>query len=376
MIKLLIGGDVCPINRNMPYFMAGNARAIFNDLLDEFNRADLSIVNLECPLVDRDSPIEKAGPNLRAPVGCVVGLKQAKIDVVNLANNHIMDHGPNGLLSTLKSCKDAGIATVGAGSQILEARKILVRQIKGLRIGILGVAEHEFSIATHNRPGANPLDIVDYIRNLKSNEGNFDYLIVLVHGGNEHYPFPSPRLKEVCHFLVEMGANAVIVQHTHCPGCYEEYNNSFIVYGQGNLIFDSKGQDRAFKEGFLVKLLISEDLNSTINLIPFSQSLSQAGAKRLENKRCTEFLEELKKRSLAIKDDSFVRKQWLKFCKRNKFNCLARIYGINLFFTKLIYRNLFTRFFLNNISLSRLQNTISCESHREVLETLLENNMM
>ena len=376
MIKLLIGGDVCPINRNMPYFMAGNARAIFNDLLDEFNRADLSIVNLECPLVDRDSPIVKAGPNLRAPVGCVVGLKQAKIDVVNLANNHIMDHGPNGLLSTLKSCKDAGIATVGAGSQILEARKILVRQIRGLRIGILGVAEHEFSIATHNRPGANPLDIVDYIRNLKSNEGNFDYLIVLVHGGNEHYPFPSPRLKEVCHFLVEMGANAVIVQHTHCPGCYEEYNNSFIVYGQGNLIFDFKGQDRAFNEGFLVKLLISEDLNSTINLIPFSQSLSQAGARRLENKRCTEFLEELKKRSLAIEDDSFVRKQWLKFCKRNKSNYLARIYGINFFFTKLIYRKLFARFFLNNISFSRLQNTISCESHREVLETLLENNMM
>jgi poly-gamma-glutamate synthesis protein (capsule biosynthesis protein) len=287
-----------------------------------------------------------------------------------------MDHGPDGLLSTLESLKDSGIATVGAGNNLAEARKILIRNINGLRIGILGVAEHEFSIASHNHPGANPLDIIDYIRNLKSNEGNFDYLIVLVHGGNERYPFPSPRLKKVCHFLVEMGANAVIVQHTHCSGCYEEYNNAFIVYGQGNLIFDLPSQDRSFYEGFIVKLLISEDLNSTIDLIPFSQSDPHPGARRLDKQRSVEFLEEIRTRSLTVTDDVFVRDQWIKFCKRNKSAYLNRVYGLNFILTKLIYRNLYARLFLNNRSLSRLQNTISCESHREVLETLLNNHMV
>ena len=375
-IKIVIGGDICPIGKNLPYFIRGEVSSIFNDLLPIFMEADLSIVNLECPLVDKESPIEKVGPGLRVPSDCVNGLKQAKIDVVNLANNHIMDHGANGLFSTLKSCKEAGVSTIGAGGNIIEAREILIKEINGIKIGVIGLAEREFSIATKSSSGANPLDLIDYVRNINSKKGNFDHLIVLIHGGNEHYPFPSPRLKKVCRFFVEMGANTVIVQHTHCSGCYEEYNKSFIVYGQGNLIFDFTGHNRSFYEGFLVELSISEDLNSTVNLIPFSQSCSHVGARQLKNQRSVEFLEEIKKRSLAIKDDTFLKNQWLKFCERKKSAYLNRVYGLNLVLTKLIYRNLFVRLFLNRISLYQLQNTISCESHREVLETLLENRMI
>ena len=82
-IKIVIGGDICPIGKNLPYFIRGEVSSIFNDLLPIFMEADLSIVNLECPLVDKESPIEKVGPGLRVPSDCVNGLKQAKIDVVN-----------------------------------------------------------------------------------------------------------------------------------------------------------------------------------------------------------------------------------------------------------------------------------------------------
>jgi hypothetical protein len=67
----------------------------------------------------------------------------------------------------LKSCQDAGIATVEAGKNIVEARKIMVKKIHGLRIGVKGITEHEFSIANRYRCGVNPFDIVDYVRNLK-----------------------------------------------------------------------------------------------------------------------------------------------------------------------------------------------------------------
>ena len=107
--------------------------------------------------------------------------------------------------------------------------------IQDIKIGFIGLSEHEFSLATEESWGANPLDLIDYIRNIKANSSEYDYLVVLLHGGSEHYPFPSPRLMETCRFLVEEGANAVVCQHSHCAGCYEEYLGRHIVYGQGNL---------------------------------------------------------------------------------------------------------------------------------------------
>ena len=129
MIDIVIGGDICPTDRNLHHFIKGDAKRIFNDLLDDFRRADLSIINLECPLITKSAPIQKAGPTLGAPSACIKGLKAAGIDVINLANNHIYDHGSQGLENTLKVCKDAGITTVGAGRNLREARKILIKKI-------------------------------------------------------------------------------------------------------------------------------------------------------------------------------------------------------------------------------------------------------
>jgi len=94
MINILIGGDTCPIGRNEPLFRKNDAVGLLGDLAPEFETADLSIVNLECPLIRNETPVAKCGPNLGAPVDCANGLKAMGVDVVGLANNHIMDHGP------------------------------------------------------------------------------------------------------------------------------------------------------------------------------------------------------------------------------------------------------------------------------------------
>jgi len=225
-VSIIVGGDICPIGRNEKLFEAGDAGHIFNDLLIDFERADFSVVNLECPLIRNESPIFKHGPVLGVNSECIKGIKNAGIDLVNLANNHILDHGGNGLQQTLEVFKKFGIGTVGAGRNIDQARQLYTKVLNGIRIAILGLAEHEFSIASRNSYGANPIDIIDYVRNVRSNKKDFDYLIVLLHGGNENFPYPSPRLRETCHFLVETGANAVVVQHTHCAGGYEKYKNA------------------------------------------------------------------------------------------------------------------------------------------------------
>ena len=76
----------------------------------------------------------------------------------------------------------------------------------------------------------------DHVRELRN---NCDILIVLYHGGREHYRYPTPELQRVFHKFAECGADVVIAQHTHCIGCAEEYQGKTLIYGQGNFLFDN-----------------------------------------------------------------------------------------------------------------------------------------
>jgi len=376
VINVLIGGDVCPVGRSEPFFRAGDAAAVFNDLLSEFEAADLSIVALESPLIEKSSPIVKCGPVLGVGSDCINAVKEAKIDVVNLANNHILDHGQAGLENTLRVCTGAGIPTVGAGKDLEEAGRILVMRTGKVRIGVFAAAEHEFSVATAGSGGANPLDLIDYVRRIRKDRDAFDYLIVLLHGGNENYPYPSPRLKKTCRFLAEMGADAVIVQHTHCPGCYEGYEGAHIVYGQGNLIFDWPDQGKAFHEGFLVRLSIAEDLSSSMDIIPYVQSGSKVGARKMDKEAEQSFLGSLEERSRSVTDDDFVQEQWLRFCEKVKHEYLSKVLAHNRVLSRLNSRGSVVKYLYTADSLTCMRNIVSCESHREVLETIFNHGMI
>ena len=377
MAIIVIGADLCPIGENRAYFSAANARGLFNALLAEFEQADLSIANLECPLVEQRTPIQKTGPVFGESSACISGIKQAGIDVLNLANNHILDHGAGGLENTLAVCARAGIQTVGAGPNLDAARRILIRDMGGLRVGILGVAEHEFSIATKTAPGANPLDLIDFVRNVTAHRAQFDYLIVLLHGGDE-FLVPSPRIKDTCRFMVEMGANAVVVQHPHVLGGYEDYRGGHIVYGQGALLMDEAiYRDRpSFHEGFLVKLSVAADATSKMTIVPFVQSNPAPGARRMEPAKEQEFRRQLAQRSAAIQDDALVEAEWLEFCERNKHGYLSSLLGHNRILARLNRGGLVEKLLHGQLPLLRAKNVACCETHREAIETIFRNGLV
>lgn len=235
-MKLLIAGDTVPTPSNYALFESSDLRALVGEEIESLiAQSDFFILNLEAPLVDEDTPIAKCGPNLRAPTNTIAGLQAMKPGLISLANNHIMDHGEEGLLSTLNVLKQANIAYTGVGNNLKEAALPHIFDVEGQRIGVYSCAEHEFSIATDDAPGANPFDplySLDHIADLKK---ICDHVIVLYHGGKEHYRYPSPNLQKTCRRMVEKGADLVVCQHSHCIGCREEYRDSIIVYGQGNL---------------------------------------------------------------------------------------------------------------------------------------------
>jgi len=336
------------------------------------------VANLECPLIKRPTPIAKTGPVFGEPISCTSAIRAAGIDVLCLANNHIMDHGAEGLATTLAACKSAGLDAVGAGATLADAARIVVRDVRGFRVGVLAMAEHEFSIATRKAAGANPLDLAAYVRGVAANREAFDYLIVLLHGGLEFLTAPSPRLKDTCHFLVEMGANAVVVQHPHSFGGYETYRGAPIVYGQGALVMDEAiYRDReSFHEGVLVRLIVDEQKTTSMELVPFVQSAPVPGARRMEPARAETLLRDLATKSRAILDDDFVRAEWLRFCEEEKHAYLSVLLCHNRILRRLNRSGLLARLIYSKRSLLGTRNVVSCETHREAVETIFKEGMV
>ncbi|MFH1215535.1 MAG: CapA family protein [Pseudomonadota bacterium] len=377
LVKILIGGDVYPGSQYSSLFSDGNCKGIFGDLLKQIDESDFSVVNLESPLITQNSPIVKSGAILGANSTCINGLKSAGFDLVNLANNHILDHGVGGIAQTVKICQENNIFTVGVGRNEVEASKVFIANIKKKKIGFIGIAEHEFSVATRFSWGAAPLDLICNSRTISENKKKVDYLIVLLHAGNEHYPYPSPRLKNICHFFAENGADAIIVQHTHCVGCYERFKGTHIVYGQGNFVFFSQCNKKSFFEGILIKLsLNTKNQDVEIDFIPFKQSYQALGVREMDPEDKEMFFREFEERSQRVLDDDFLHNRWLDFCleKRNEYVSYLRGHGrILTYLNKIGFIG--SRINSNKL-LTSVRNVVLCEAHREVLETLFYNNLI
>lgn len=366
-VELLIGGDTCPINRTEAFALNKDKETIFNDLLPVFKESDLVILNLECPVIEQSTPIVKGGPVLGAKSGVLKVFQESGISGFNLANNHIMDHGDTGLNSTLKECHGNGLLTFGAGQNLKEAEQIRVLNIKGVKIGFLGIAENEYSIASETKAGANPIDIIRLYSQMQNVKSECNHLFVFVHGGNEHYAYPNPMQKKLCRHLVDLGASAVICQHSHIAGCIEDYKDALIVYGQGNFLFDYPSKFSHWEEGFLVKFRILKD-SVGYDLIPIYQT--GGGAKLMEEGRKEVFLSSLEKRSEEVKDDTIVEEKWLEFCKERRDLYMSILLGHNRYLNYANRKFKIADKIYSKGALRNMSNIVRCESHREVLLTI------
>lgn len=372
MIRIVIGGDVCPMGKVQNAFADGNAHEIFHDLLEEIVSADLSVVNLECPLVLQERPIAKAGRVLGASIRCVQGFATAKWNVLNLANNHSFDHGARGLRETIDTIERAGLSVVGAGLSIKDAQTPLVKEINGERIVIYAMAEREFSIADEKTPGANPLDLIHCVNAIRlyKQQGTF---IVLIHGGQEFYPYPSPEMVRRCRFMVDMGADAVICCHTHCASPWEIYAERPIVYGLGNLIFEwpsTRKRPEAWHEGYLARLTV-EDRRVRLEAVPYFQSLARLGAQKMDENARKRFFDVMQRKNAEVKDSAFLEDRWLEYCRQQKETYLAGLFGYN----RLMYkaRSLLLKTLHSKKEVLRALHLVQCEAHQEILNTIFKD---
>lgn len=374
--RITICGDICPTPDTEDLFMAGCPDRLFNGLNDEFKESDLLIGNLEFPLTDIGKGIEKCGPVLKGKRQCISVLKNAGFDALGLANNHIRDCGDEGVRSTLETCREAGIDTVGAGPDPCAAREPLVVDVNGWKVGVFAFAEHEFNLVSERQAGANPLDLYYSFDQIREVRTQCDYLIVLYHGGIEYYEYPSPVLQKKCRRLVESGADLVLCQHSHCIGTEEKYQGGTILYGQGNTVFGYRPDDPDWNSGLLVKVLLKDgaELEVEIGYLPISAT--ETGVDLLPSSKKSTVIEDLRSRSLRIEDKEFILGNWEKFCQKKKALYLPLLFGLGRNLNRLnrVLNNKVIEGLFSTRKRRIAMNLIRCESHREVVESLLRDS--
>lgn len=368
-LKINIFGDICPTSDTLIKFRSGNAKDLFNDLLNYISPSDITIANLECVFTDNPKPVKKAGPVLYASTDCANAFQSIGMDVISIANNHIRDCGDEGVQSTIKACTSRGLKTVGAGRNLDEARKPLIIDKNGVKIGIFSFAEREFNIAECGKWGTNYFDPCVDLECITELRKQTDYVIVLYHGGIEYYPFPSPELRKKCQAMVRYGADLVTCQHSHCVGSIENYNGRTIVYGQGNSIFGYRCGDENWNTGLLLQVEIFADKTFSFSWI--GMEMTNYG---LRKKVSPTLNKELEERSLRLCDQKYLDVEWLKFCKKLEKIELPLLLGwpkvmigLNRRIGNILLKCFFTKH-LANIT----HNMLRCDAHREVIDTLLK----
>jgi poly-gamma-glutamate synthesis protein (capsule biosynthesis protein) len=372
-INVTFAGDFSPYLGYEKITIEKKAETL-NKLLPYIKKADVSFVNLECPLTKHNQPINKSGPALRASPECINTIKD--FTVVGLANNHILDYGTKGLEDTLNVCHQKNLNTVGAGMSLAEAQEPFIAEVSGIKIAIVAVTEHEFSLAENNKPGAAHLDPIDNHKQIKLAQRKADIVIVTIHGGNEYFPYPRPGLRKLCKHYIDLGVEAIICHHPHVPGAYEYYQDKPIIYSLGNFIFDSPKQKKDWDLGYLANLSFDYETKKfcKLELIPYKQSVALGGIQLLEAEDRDIFLEKIENYRQKLEQNSDWLQEWSNFIKQKTGEYFLRQYlpftvkGVSLF-AKIfpIEKILFKR----TKWLDKL-NILRCESHRELLISAIE----
>jgi len=194
---------------------------------------DLVIANLESPLVDEKDIIKDTfygHPEFAS------FLKKSGIDVVNVANNHILEQGSKGFKQTIDFLDKAGIGIVGY--QENGRSRITYRNINGLKIAIAGFSNVDLEVIKDENHFAilREEDVIATLVEMKSNGA--DFKILNFHWGNEYVHVPSIAQRRMAYNFIENGADVIVGHHPHVIQPYEKYKNGHVFYSLGNFMFD------------------------------------------------------------------------------------------------------------------------------------------
>lgn len=364
MVKFLFCGD----------FVSQDPKSIDvdNKLKSLFTKQDFIAVNFEAPIHGYGKPIYKSGPSLTQSEDSPAFLESLGVNIIQLANNHMMDQDRTACEESISRFKQSTI--LGAGLRD-DAYKLSVVEKNGLKIGLLCFAHKEF--------GALGLDSTssDYgtawINHPKINQLIFeskqhcDLLVVLPHAGVEDIVVPLPEWRARYKELIDLGADAVIASHPHTPQGWESYKGKQIYYSLGNFffqLFNSQHGSNWFK-GLMVQMSVYDDRSLSFDV--FNTLFSDTSLSIVETTEAKEYNKYLCE---LLSDDT---KYWehlngalMSLWPEYKLYMLRGLAAVNA--TTNLHILMHAAYgLLRGADTPMLLNNFQCESHRWAIERMI-----
>ena len=234
---------------------------LFSPSIDSvLQSADVVVGNLECPATKIKAPVFKQYI-FRGEPEWLLDLKRHGVTHLNLANNHSIDQGREGLLDTYQNIQKAGIIPFGAGQNMQEAIRPVLLSETPRRVWIVASLQLALENYAHlpDKPCVSQQSIdalCEQIAQLRKDDPRC-YIIVSLHWGWENHEEVVPRQRYDAHQLVNAGADALVCHHTHTRQPMEMYRDKPIYYGLGNFIFYP--QRDINRRGAIVRLTITDN---------------------------------------------------------------------------------------------------------------------
>lgn len=248
---------------------------VFEDIAPLFQDRDIVIGNLETTFAGENRGYSSY-PTFNTPEQLATDLKELGIDVVSTANNHSLDTGYSGLVSTLDTLDEVGVAHMGTYRSEEEQNQVLLKEFNGLKVAFLS-----YTYGTNGIPVPSGKD---YCINLidtdlissqitKAKEQNADIIIANVHWGTEYRTSPTDQQEELANFLFENGVDIILGSHPHVLEPMEvkkvtttegEEKIGFVIYSLGNFMSGQTKENT--RDSIILNLTISKKGDEPITI--------------------------------------------------------------------------------------------------------------
>ena len=292
--QMIAVGDVMTDRNVWGAIQANGAHSILAKVKDELLQADVRFANLECPL-STVGPHDPSNCSFRADPRSIEVLRDGKLNIVSLANNHFLNAGREAALQTMSLLDKSHIAYAGAQSDRTKSSDPTFLTVNGLKLGFMAYTDLTFEHGSYSK--VDPSRQL-FVAQVKAARAQCDVLFVSFHWGEEYQTLPSVRQRKLGHLAIDSGADCVIGHHPHVLEGVEDYHGHPILFSMGNFVFDQREGERM--ESAIFHLYYTEGQPWRVEATPIWIPRSRMGPIYPERDRSEKIMARLVKISLPL----------------------------------------------------------------------------
>ena len=242
-LSVLFTGDVLLDRGARPVIERRGIGYLLQEVEPYFRQADAVVVNLECPLTDSLSPLNKQYI-FRADASWAADLYRTGITHAALANNHTIDQGRRGLQATWQHLVEADIVPLGYGCSAEEQLEPAVVRKEDLRVALFNAVTLPIEnwYYAEGRPGIcqpTATQLSDAVGRYRAAHPE-TAIVVVLHWGTEFQTQPSMSQRRLARSLADAGADAIVGHHPHVLQPIDTLGHTLVCYSLGNFVFDQR----------------------------------------------------------------------------------------------------------------------------------------